>query len=228
MNFVNAVLSHGLYVGVVAVLIVCGLGLPVPEEGVFLAAGWYGASHDATVWMLCVCGVVGILLGDSIPYWAGRKYGVGVLKCRPFSWFVKEKGIDQTRAFFGRHGSKAIFCGRFVAGLRMPTFFMAGCMGVKYPAFVLWDLLGALISCPVSIWLAYTYGERAEKMLSESKPFLFGAIALVVLYTIYHVWSHRPGKGNSSKNDSAAAASPKPPSPPAVPRAADLETTPHP
>lgn len=188
---IETILEHGLYAGVTLTLFVCGIGVPLPEEGVFLAAGWYGQDHGANVWILCACGILGVLMGDSIPYWMGRKHGVRLLKKRPFSWFLKEKGIQKTREFFGKNGSKTVFVGRFIAGLRMPTFFMAGSMGVSYWKFLFWDLLGALISCPTSIWLAYTYGKRAEAMLTESKAVLFTMLGLFVLYTVYHIWSHR-------------------------------------
>src|SRR2546430_1854248 len=123
---IDAILSQGLYPAVVLILVVCGMGLPLSEEIVFLAAGGDGQAHGANVWLLCASGILGILMGDSIPYWVGRKYGVKVLKRAPFRWVLSEKAIDRTRGFFGRHGAKAVFCGRFVAGLRMPTFFMAG------------------------------------------------------------------------------------------------------
>ncbi len=188
---IETILEHGHYVGVTLILFVCGIGVPLPEEIVFLAAGWYGAEHGGNVWVLCICGVLGILLGDSIPYWVGRIYGLRMLKKRPFRWFMSEKGIEKTRSFFVTNGSRTIFVGRFVAGLRMPTFFMAGSMHVPYWTFLLWDSAGALISCPTSIWLAYTYGKRAEGMLRESRPVLFAVLGLIVLYTVYFIYSHR-------------------------------------
>src|SRR5437868_5252916 len=111
MEFLNSILAQGLYPAVIITLVVCGLGVPLSEELVFLAAGWYGQTHGANVWWLCGCGIVGILLGDSIPYWVGRKYGVNVLKRRPFRWVLSAKGIERTRGFFGKHGAKAVFCG---------------------------------------------------------------------------------------------------------------------
>ena len=197
----DLILSHGLYPAVVLTLIVCGMGLPLSEELVFLAAGMYGRVHGANVWVLCASGIVGILLGDTIPYWAGRKYGVSVLKRRPFRWVLTEKGIDRTRGFFGRHGAKAVFCGRFVAGLRMPTFFMAGSMGVGYIRFLFWDMIGAAISCPTSIWLAYTFGQDAKEILEKYKPLMFAVIGLIVLYTVYHVWSHREKPEQAPKKE---------------------------
>ncbi|MEI6236710.1 MAG: DedA family protein [Planctomycetota bacterium] len=204
----ESILEQGLYVGVTLILFVCGVGVPLPEEGVFLAAGWYGAKHGANVWLLCFCGILGILLGDSIPYWVGRKYGLTVLTKRPFSWFLTEKGIAKTRTFFDKNGSKTVFVGRFVAGLRMPTFFMAGSMRVPYLTFLMWDLAGALISCPTSIWLAYHYGQRAEELIKESRPILFTVLGLIVAYLVYHIWSHR-----ETPDEPVSTTTPNPPNP---------------
>jgi len=197
--------GHGaaiLYGLTVVILMLAGLGLPIPEEAIFLAAGFAGSQMDpkADVWILCAAGLIGIMLGDSLPFWLGRHYGLSLLKKWPFCKVLSEKNVGRTQDFFNKHGSKTVFVARFVAGLRMPTFFLAGAMGVKYRVFFLYDLIGALISCPTSIWLAYTYGEVVRKWIADSHVVLYIVIGLVVLYTIYHVMSHRPEK---KMNDSA-------------------------
>jgi membrane protein DedA with SNARE-associated domain len=189
--------AHGaevLYALIVLILIVCGLGMPVPEEATFLAAGFAGHQLGANVWVLCICGVIGIMLGDSIPFYIGSRYGTSVIKMRFFAKFLSEKNRLRAQDFFHRHGSKTIFIARFIAGLRMPTFFMAGTMGVKYRTFFGWDLLGALISCPTSIWLAYKYGHVVKDWLARSHVYVFGFLGVIVLYMVYHVYSHREKK----------------------------------
>jgi membrane protein DedA with SNARE-associated domain len=203
--------GHGpsiLYVLTLGVLLVAGLGVPIPEEAVFLAAGFAAGPTkvDANIWLLCVIGVVGIILGDSIPFFFGRKYGLSLLKCWPFSCVLSEKSIDKTKQFFEKHGTRTVFIARFVAGLRMPTFFLAGAMGVKYAWFVFFDMLGALISCPVSIWLAYTYGEEVKEKLAESQLAIFIVIGLLVVYTVWHILSHRPEKPTRSVDTEVATA----------------------
>jgi membrane protein DedA with SNARE-associated domain len=189
--------GHGalvLYGMTLLILVVCGLGLPIPEEATFLAAGYACTKINASVWILCVIGVVGILLGDSIPFYIGSRYGTSVLRMRFFAKFLSEKNRLRVQGFFHGHGSKTVFIARFVAGLRMPTYFMAGSMGVKYRTFVMWDLLGALISCPTSIWLAYKFGKEIESTLAKSHLYIFGFLGLIVLCSVYHVWSHREKK----------------------------------
>jgi len=93
----------------------------------------------------------------------GSRWGTGLLRYRLFKRILNKEHLDRTTEFFRRHGSKTIFIARFLAGIRAPAFFLAGATGVKYSTFFCWDFLGALISCPVSIWLAYTYGDEARQ-----------------------------------------------------------------
>ena len=184
--------SHGVYIlyfSTVVILVLCGMGLPIPEEATFLAAG-YGASQvvGANVWILCLLGVIGIMLGDSIPFLLGMRYGMSILKHPFVARVLTPKTLQRTQEFFDRHGAKTVFFARFVAGLRMPTFFVAATMRVKYRTFFSWDLLGALISCPTSILLAYYYGPMAGELLSKSKPVLFLALGLFVAYIVFHYW----------------------------------------
>jgi len=55
------------------------MGVPIPEEMVFLTAGYVGSDNGAHVWILCICGVTGVMLGDSIPYYVGHHYGMAFL-----------------------------------------------------------------------------------------------------------------------------------------------------
>lgn len=177
--------EHGLallYVGTLAILLICGLGVPVPEEATFLAAG-YAASKipHAHLGLLCMIGVVGIVAGDTVPFLVGKHYGMDFLRHRFLAWVLTPKRIARAQDFFRAHGPKTVFCARFVAGLRMPTFFLAASMGVKYRTFLFWDLMGALISCPISIVLAYYFGLVAEEMLAKYKLYALAFVAGLVL-----------------------------------------------
>jgi hypothetical protein len=51
--------------------------------------------------------------------------------------------------------------------------------------------MGALISCPTSIVLAYKFGPKAEEYLHESKIYMLIFVGLIAAYGIYHYISHR-------------------------------------
>lgn len=182
-----------LYIGTFVVLVLCGLGVPFPEEATFLAAGFAckKIGGDASVEILCVIGILGIMAGDSIPYWMGRKHGMSFLSHRFFKKFLPPHRIAQVQKFFTTQGARTVFIARFVAGLRMPTFFMAGTMGIRYRTFFLYDFVGAAISCPTSIYIAWRYGQDAERIIKENHTYLFIALGLVVAYIIFHIVTHR-------------------------------------
>ena len=186
-------LEQFLYGGIILILMLCGIGLPIPEEATFLFAGYAAAKVHADVKLLCVAGVVGIMLGDSIPFLLGKYYGLSLLKRKFFSRILTEKRLQTTRQFFEKHGSKTIFAARFIAGVRMPAFFIAGSMGVPYRVFFSWNLLGGLISCPTSIYLAYKFGPVAEEWLKQSKVWGLVIIGLLAFcYAIFHfAWKRR-------------------------------------
>ena len=171
-----------LYFGTFAILVICGLGLPIPEEATFLAAGYAASQVDgAHLGYLGLAGVLGILAGDSIPFLVGKYYGKDFLRHRYLAKLLKPTLIARAQEFFREHGSKTVFCARFVAGLRMPTFFLSASMGVRYRTFLCWDTLGALISCPTSILVAYYFGGAAEDILKESKIYALAFIAGLVI-----------------------------------------------
>jgi len=205
VTLVNWLLTNALYAGLIFVLVMCGMGIPIPEEMVFLTAGYVGSNNGAHVWILCLCGITGVMLGDSIPFYVGHHYGMAFLTRSWVAKLVKPHHIEKGQKFFDKHGSKAIFMARFVAGARMPAFFLSGAMGVKYWTFFLWDLLGALISCPVSVWLAYKYGNDAENIIRHYKPYFFGGLALIVLFGLFRWWRH-----NRKKNSRAAVIAAEP------------------
>jgi len=100
--------------------------------------------------------------------------------------------IEKTQQFFRERGSRAIFAARFVAGLRMPAFFVAGAMGVTYPRFFVCDLLGSLISCPTSICVAYAMSAWIGRL--ESANLVIGIIVgvLVAVYIVHWVKKNHP------------------------------------
>ncbi|MCY3018545.1 MAG: DedA family protein [Planctomycetota bacterium] len=210
--------AHGLAVlfcGTLFLLMLCGVGFPLPEEATFLAAGYAAAKmqiHHHDLGILCLIGLVGILGGDCVPFVLGRRVGMDFLRHPYLAKLLTPKRIARAQVFFRKHGAKTVFCARFVAGLRMPTFFLAASMGVRFRTFLFWDLMGALISCPTSIYLAYKLGPLAEQILVQYKRDAAGfAAGLIVAVVIMRLCSRRPvapptpppGKGPTRGGDSA-------------------------
>ena len=187
-NYLNEIFGEFSYVAPFAVLILCGLGLPIPEEVTLIGAGFllYQGKVDA-IPITAVCSVA-ILLGDSIPYWLGRRFGISAVKSRLVRRFLHPERFSRVERRFKAHGNWATFVCRFLAGVRIPGYFVAGTMGMTYPRFLLLDGLGVLISVPASIYIGQLFGGQVEKLkgsMEDLHLYLgFGVVAMILILVI--------------------------------------------
>ncbi len=86
---------------------------------------------------------VAAVAGDAVNYHVGRAIGPVAFSGR-FRWLRKEH-LDKTHAFFERHGGRAVVLARFVPIVRTFAPFVAGIGAMKYPRFLFYNVLGALV-----------------------------------------------------------------------------------
>lgn len=154
--------------GPFAILVLCGLGLPIPEDVVLVAAGAL-AEIDGRGWV--EAGVVmyaGVMIGDATIFVAGRYLGS---KLRESPWFQRvfpSRKQAKVETLFEKYHSWVLFVGRFLPGLRAPIFFTAGSTRVRFWTFFLFDGLAALVSVPFFVWLGHwlwmTFGDDLEQL----------------------------------------------------------------
>ena len=70
--------------------------------------------------------VSGAVLGNSVSYWIGRRYGGGLARLWPFS--LEPDLLPNGMRFFERHGGKSVFIGRFFGPIRAVIPLAAGIM----------------------------------------------------------------------------------------------------
>ena len=158
-------LDYG-YLAVFVVLLLCGLGLPLPEELTLIAAGLVVYEGQANLLIMIGVTVLGILAGDSMLLFMGRRFGPQLLNKSFFRKLLHADRMNKVRKQFDKHGVKAVFFARFFAGIRACGYFTAGTRGMRYRVFVLLDLSGALISAPISVWLGLHFGGEIERALA--------------------------------------------------------------
>lgn len=163
------------YFAMLAILILCGIGLPLPEEVTLLGSGLLVGWHEADFWLASVVCSLGIVLGDSIIFGLGHHFGQRFLMSRPMRMILTEGRQGKVQHFFSRHGDKALFLARFFPGVRIGVYAYAGSQRIRWARFILLDGLGVLISCPISIlvgrWAGQAFAddrEQAIRMASES------------------------------------------------------------
>lgn len=177
--FLQPFLESASYLGIFSVLVLCGLGLPVPEEASFIIAGYLVSLDKARLGPMIITGISGVLAGDTCLYFLGRNYGGSILRLWPFRVLFTEKLLEDTRQFFTRHGDKAVFSAGFFAGFRAPTFFLSATMGFGYSKFMFWDFLRVILTCPISIWAGFKFGPYADEWLGAHFVWVLAGLILI-------------------------------------------------
>lgn len=190
-EWVSSFFTRFNYVAPFVVLVLCGVGLPLPEEVTLIGSGIL--LHRGEVEFLkitAVCGVA-ILLGDSIPFWLGRHYGMSALHHRWVRRILHPERLSKLEERFREHGNWATFVCRFFAGVRIPGYFLAGTMRMSYPRFLLLDGLGVLISVPVSIYLGRVFGSSMDQLKQRMGDLhlILGFLLLTVVFLM--LWRAR-------------------------------------
>jgi len=170
-----------VYYALVGVLLLCGLGLPIPEDLSLITAGWLaydGVINVHKAFFVCLGAVLG---GDTLAFLLGRFFGPRVLASRLFKNFFTPKKQIRVRAYFRKYGSKVMFVGRFLPGLRFTIYFSAGILKVKPAVFFIYDSLAALLSVTLLVYAAYYFGNRIEQVVSWAHRSESGILVIVGL-----------------------------------------------
>jgi membrane protein DedA with SNARE-associated domain len=170
VGWISAYIEHFTYVGLFVILMLCGLGLPMPEDVALLAGGFLAHKGVTRYPITLVVALAGVIVGDNSLYFIGRGVGSNLLayfglKKKNSPGDDSPNNIDRLHTFMHRHGHLAIFYARFFAGFRALVYLSAGSLGVPPSRFFLYDLAGAAISVPVVVTLGYVFGEQIEKVI---------------------------------------------------------------
>lgn len=168
-------------------LILCGIGLPFPEEVILVAAGYTSYRGFAGPIDICAVCALAILCGDSAPFMLGRIFGPKLLRLRLVRKWISTERLALFDSWLDKYGRLTIFIARFLTGIRVPAFFAAGSMRMSIPRFLLMDGLGVLISVPAFWALGHFGGEKVDVVIEWVKTLERGILILVLVGSLVAV-----------------------------------------
>ena len=180
----------GAYLWLFTILLLCGFGLPIPEDISLIAAGylsWRGKQGHSPVINVHVAFAVcfaAVLAGDTIAFFFGRRYGRRVLASNLARRYFTPRRQLRTRAYFRKFGSKVILVGRFTPGLRFTIFFTAGTLHVRASVFFIYDFVAAAFSVPVLVYVAYFFGDKIDHVIMYARRTEHGILIAIVIAAI--------------------------------------------
>ena len=176
------------YIAVFGILILCGFGLPVPEDITLVSGGVISGLDLANPHTMCIVGLAGVLIGDSTMFLAGRIFGYRIQRIKTFRRILSPRRFSHIQRKFKQYGLSLLFVARFLPGLRSPIFLVAGMSRrISYLTFILMDGIAALISVPVWVYLGYFFADNLDLLMEYVKDvqtliyLILGVILLIVL-----------------------------------------------
>jgi len=177
--FLESIPALAVYLTVGLVIGLESLGIPLPGEIALVSAALLSSRENldiSPVWV-GVAAITGAIIGDSIGYTIGRRYGMSLFE-RLGTRFPKHFGtghVALAKQLFSRWGVWAVFFGRFIALLRILAGPLAGALHMRYRHFLAANAAGAICWAGGTTAVVYFLGLAAEKWLSR-----FSWVALVL------------------------------------------------
>ncbi|RQS58595.1 hypothetical protein DID96_35825 [Burkholderia sp. Bp8963] len=183
---------------VFANVLAAAIGLPVPAMPTLVLFGAMAALHPDMIGSQLVTvlalSVLGALIGDTIWYVAGRRYGGTTLKTICRLSLSRDSCVRKTERFFGRYGVRVLAVARFIPGLSLVSVPMAGALGTRYRTFAGYDALGAALWTIVGLVAGVVFHQQIDWLFAGASRLghavLLVIAALLVLYAAVR-WMRR-------------------------------------
>jgi membrane protein DedA with SNARE-associated domain len=164
---------------------------PIPSELIMPLAGFSAARGELNLMIVIIAGSIGSLLGALLWYYIGRKIGAERLErwaAKHGRWLtLSPNEVEQSCAWFNRHGGKAVFIGRLIPAVRTLISVPAGIAGMPLGSFLLYSAAGTILWTALLATAGYLLESQYDKVAHWMNPISNVVIGLVVLGYLYRV-----------------------------------------
>ena len=178
---------HGL--AVAGLILLAGLGFPLPVSALLLAAGAMASSGRSSLALTLLAPPVLLAIGDSFWFFLGRRFGQGLLQTACKVSLERDTCVRKTQEAFKKHGLRALLVSRFIPGLSALASPMAGATLKPFPQFVAFDVSGVAIYSTFYVGLGYLFANQLEKIVAMiSAAGLELGVAAIIGLALYAGW----------------------------------------
>jgi membrane protein DedA with SNARE-associated domain len=196
-KFVIAVISHGGYLGVAALMAIESACIPLPSEIIMPFAGYLVYAGQFNLFWAATVGAIGCNLGSILAYEVGYHGGRPLVeKYGAYIW-LNSHDLDRADRFFHRFGAAAVFIGRLLPVIRTFIALPAGIARMPRLKFHLYTFAGSWPWCFGLAWVGMKLGEKwhTDPRLSHWLHRLDAVIIVALLAgVVWFFWSHWKGR----------------------------------
>lgn len=196
-------LPPSLVYGLVALLVfgeaALFIGFVLPGETAVIVAGVVASQGRVDVVPLCALVVAAAIVGDSVGYAVGRRWGQRLLGVGPIA--KRRAEIDRALDGLRRRGPTYVVIGRFTAFLRAVMPGLAGMSEMPYPRFLWANATGGLVWGVAFTLVGYFAGGALTRVEHVATGVSIGL--LVVVLSIWAVFFVRHRRRRRASGDQA-------------------------
>lgn len=166
------------------------VGIPFPGRVILILTPAFLAT-ERDVARLIIVATTGAVLGDHVPYLAGRLAGTRMLGLYCKVTLGSARCIERTLQYFRRFGSAALLLSRFSTSVRIFASACAGCGHITYRRYLALDTLGTVVYTTLWVLVGCLIGERAVVFFTtDRRRWLFLGFVVLAAATLlgYRLW----------------------------------------
>lgn len=169
------------------------IGFFLPGDSLLFTAGFLASQgYGSVVGVAGICFAAAVL-GDSFGYWFGKRAGPRIFT-RNDGLFFKKAHAERIRAFYSRHGGKALILARFTPVIRTFAPIFAGVGAMPYGVFLSYNIIGGLLWAGGLVGLGFMLGSVIPGIDGYLLPIIAGIIIVSLLPSVITMARERRGR----------------------------------
>jgi undecaprenyl-diphosphatase len=159
------------------------LGLIVPGDVILALGGVYAGRKDLHLALVIIIGAVAAIVGESIGFGLGRRYGRSLIKKVPLANRL-DKRFEDAQRYFKKRGGITVALGRYATAAGAFVPFVAGMSEMPYGTFLAYDAPAIAVWATGITLVGYYFGrnlDTVEKILSRFGYAMLGVLVAFIV-----------------------------------------------
>ncbi|CAN5733055.1 VTT domain-containing protein [soil metagenome] len=171
------------------------IGFLLPGDSLLFTAGFVASQDILNIWILIPVCFIAAVTGDAVGYAFGKRVGRNLFR-KEESRLFKPANLVRAEAFMETKGGMAIILARFIPFARTFVPIVAGISSMKYPHFLMYNVVGAVLWAIGLPLAGYYLGSAIPNIEHYLLPVVFLVIIISLIPSGYHLWKEH---GNEIK-----------------------------
>jgi membrane protein DedA with SNARE-associated domain len=181
-------LSHFHYFGIFIILILGELGFPFPEGVTLIGCGFLISTNIVRPVQALFIVFSGILIGDLLSYYFGKKYGRSIVTHKRFHKILSPERLSMLEDSFNKRGILFILIGgRLISGI----FIVAGILKMPFSKLMVIDAISSLFAVTIWVGTGYIGGHSLQVIMNDmTRIEHIGILFVILLLDIYLMYRY--------------------------------------